>query len=241
MIQAQLFITCLGDLFFEDTLRHMVELLAKVGVEAILPEPQACCGQPLLNNGFVREARGVAANWLRTFGRCEHPIICPSASCVDTVRHHFEGLFPVGSAEHALAAQISPRVFEFTEFLVRKLGITDVGAYFPHKVTYHASCHYLRALGLSGEAKTLLRGVRGLEFVPMEGEERCCGFGGAFAVTYPHVSRPLVEAKVRNIVASGAEAVVICEPGCLMNIAGGLRRAESPIRAMHIIDILASE
>ncbi len=121
------------------------------------------------------------------------------------------------------------------------LKVTDVGAAYPHRVTYHASCHYLREMGLRSEAKTLLNAVRGLEFVPLQEEETCCGFGGAFSVTYPAVSQAMMEHKVEDITASGAACVVSCEPGCLMNIAGGLRVAGSSVRALHIIDLLAGE
>jgi L-lactate dehydrogenase complex protein LldE len=119
------------------------------------------------------------------------------------------------------------------------LHVTDVGATYPHKVTYHATCHYLREMGLKKEAKTLLNEIKGLEFVPLEEEETCCGFGGSFSVTFPEVSRSMMEHKVDHILASGADTVVMCEPGCLMNIAGGLQKAGSNIRAMHIIDLLA--
>ncbi|MCX8023616.1 MAG: (Fe-S)-binding protein [Thermanaerothrix sp.] len=136
--------------------------------------------------------------------------------------------------------EVAQRTFEFTEFLVRVLRVTDIGASFPHRVTYHASCHGLREMGLKTEAKELLSHVRGLELVPLNEEDVCCGFGGAFSVTYPVVSRAMMENKVRNIIESGADTVVITEPGCLMNIAGGLRKVGSKIRAVHIIDILAS-
>jgi L-lactate dehydrogenase complex protein LldE len=135
---------------------------------------------------------------------------------------------------------ISSRIFEFTEYLVHVLKVTDVGAAYPHKVTYHATCHYLREMGLKSEAKSLLKAVKGLEFVPLQEEETCCGFGGAFTVTYPEVSRMMMENKVKDILASGADTVVMCEPGCLMNIAGGLHKAGSRVRAMHIVDLLVS-
>jgi len=155
------------------------------------------------------------------------------------VRHHYPSLFKPGTAEHTLALDIASRIFEFTEYLVNILRITDVGAVYPHKVTYHASCHYLREMGLKTEAKSLLNAVKGLELIPLQEEETCCGFGGAFTVTFPEVSRSMMEYKVRDVLASGADTVVTCEPGCLMNIAGGLHKVGSNIRAMHIIDLLA--
>jgi L-lactate dehydrogenase complex protein LldE len=156
------------------------------------------------------------------------------------VKHHYPSLFKPGTSEHTLAVDIASRTFEFTEYLVNVLNVTDVGAVYPHKVTYHASCHYLREMGLKTEAKSLLNSVNGLELVPLKEEDTCCGFGGAFTVTFPEVSRSMMENKVRDIVASGADTVVTCEPGCLMNVAGGLHKAGSNIRAMHIIDLLAN-
>ena len=240
MPKAQLFITCLGDQFYTHTLQNMTRLLERLGVELSFPPEQTCCGQPLYNNGFEDQARAIALNFLRAFSHSDAPIVGPSGSCVSMVKHHYASLFKEGTPEHSLAADIASRTFEFSEYLVNVLKITDVGAVYPHKVTYHASCHYLRELGLKTEAKALLSSVKGLELIPLREEETCCGFGGAFTVTYPDVSRSMMENKVGDIVASGADTVVMCEPGCLMNVAGGLHKAGSTIRAMHIIDLLAS-
>ena len=177
---------------------------------------------------------------MRAFAKSDAPIIGPSGSCVSMVKHHYPSLFNEGTSEHALAVDIASRIYEFTEYLVSVLKITDVGAVYPHKVTYHASCHYLREMGLKTEAKTLLNNVKDLELIQLNEEETCCGFGGAFTVTYPEVSRSMMENKVKNIIASGADTVVTCEPGCLMNVAGGLHKTGSKIRAMHIIDLLSS-
>lgn len=241
MPQAQLFITCLGDQFYTSTLQNMTHLLERLGVELAFPHEQTCCGQPLFNNGFEDKTRAVALNFMRAFAKSDAPIIGPSGSCVSMVKHHYPELFPIGTPEYALASDIAARTFEFTEYLVNVLKITDVGAVYSHKVTYHASCHYLREMGLKTEARTLLNAIKGLEFVPLNEEETCCGFGGAFTVTYPEVSRSMMENKVKNIIASGADTVVMCEPGCLMNVAGGLHKAGSDIRAMHIIDLLVSK
>jgi L-lactate dehydrogenase complex protein LldE len=156
------------------------------------------------------------------------------------VRHHYPELFPEGSSEHQLAVDLASRTYEFTEFLINQLKVTNVGARFPHKVTYHASCHMLRGLGIQQEPKSLMTAVRDLEFVPLVDEEICCGFGGVFSVIYPEVSRAMMSQKIEKIIASGADTVIACDAGCLMNIAGGLRKAGSSIKAMHIIDILAS-
>jgi L-lactate dehydrogenase complex protein LldE len=150
-------------------------------------------------------------------------------------------LFPPATPERQLAEEVAARTFEFTQFLVRELKVTDVGACFPHKVTYHASCHLLRGLGIRNEPKTLLRNVEGLELVPLPGEETCCGFGGVFSVIYPEVSKAMMEAKLRAIEESGAEVVVACDAGCLMNIAGGLERTRSRVKAIHLIEVLTAE
>jgi L-lactate dehydrogenase complex protein LldE len=239
-ITAQLFITCLAEQFFPGVLKKMVGLLEELDVRVAFPEGQTCCGQPFFNSGYQEQARGLAEKWLEVFGRTEGYIVSPSGSCVDMVRHHYLTLFPPGSRERRLAEEVGARTFEFTQFLTQVLKVADVGASFPHKVTYHASCHLLRGLGVREEPKALLRHVRGLTLVPLGSEETCCGFGGSFSVIYPEVSRAMMEAKVRSIVESGAEVVVACDAGCLMNIAGGLRKAGSPVRAMHLIEVLAA-
>jgi L-lactate dehydrogenase complex protein LldE len=157
------------------------------------------------------------------------------------VRHHLPELFPEGAPEHARVNELAARTFELSEYLVRVLGVTDVGARFPHKVTYHASCHQLRGLGLREESKALLAAVGGIELVPLPEEDVCCGFGGAFSVVFPEVSRAMVASKIANIAASGAEAVVAADAGCLMNIGGALRKVGSPVRAMHLVEVLAAQ
>jgi L-lactate dehydrogenase complex protein LldE len=239
-IKAQLFITCLAEQFFPDVLKRMVGLLERLGVQVEFPEEQTCCGQPFFNSGYRTQARDLAVKWLKVFGRTDGFIVSPSGSCVDTVRHHFPELFPPGSAEHRQAVDVAARTFEFTQFLVQQLQVTDVGARFPRKVTYHASCHLLRGLAARDEPKALLRAVQGLELVPLPGEETCCGFGGSFSVIYPEVSKAMMEAKVRAIESTGADVVAVGDAGCIMNIAGGLRQAGSPIRAMHLIEILTA-
>ncbi len=240
-MKVQLFITCLNEHFFPGVLEKMVTLLERVGVEPVFPPEQTCCGQPFFNSGFQNDARKIAAGWLQTFGRSDLPVVSPSGSCVDMVHHHYPELFPAGTPEHELAVDLAGRTYEFTQFLVNVLQVTDLGACFPHKVTYHASCHLLRGLGAKDEPKELLRHVKGLELVPLADEQVCCGFGGVFSVVYPPVSQAMMESKLRNIQASGAEALVACDAGCLMNIAGGLRQAGSPVKALHIIDVLASQ
>lgn len=240
-ITAQLFITCLAEQFFPGVLKRMVGLLERLGVQVAFPEEQTCCGQPFFNSGYQTQARELARKWLAVFGKTDGFIVSPSGSCVDMVRHHFPHLFPPGTPEHRLAEEAATRTFEFTEFLVQQLKVTDVGARFPHTVTYHASCHLLRGLGVREEPKALLQKVQDLKLVPLSTEETCCGFGGTFSVIYPEVSKAMMEAKVKSIQDSGAEVVVACDAGCLMNIAGGLRQANSPIKALHLIEVLTAD
>jgi L-lactate dehydrogenase complex protein LldE len=240
-MKVQLFITCLGENFFSHALRDMVTVLERLGMQVEMPEGQACCGQPLYNSGFQSQTVAPARNWLKVFAPTDGYIVAPSGSCAEFARHRYPQLFAPGTWEHDAALETAGRTFEFTEFLTRVLGVTDVGARFPHKVTYHASCHILRGLGLRDEPKQLLAAVRGLEFVPLTNEETCCGFGGIFSVVYPEVSHAMMAEKVRNVEASGAVAVVVSEPGCLMNVAGGLRKAGSTMRALHIAEVLAAE
>ncbi|MBI4787053.1 MAG: (Fe-S)-binding protein [Chloroflexi bacterium] len=239
-MKVQLFVTCLGENFYSNVLQDMVAVLERLGVQCEFPESQTCCGQPFYNSGFQSQTVGLARNWLRAFGRTEGYIVAPSGSCVDFVRHRFPEIFRPGTREHAQAKETAARTFEFGEFLTRVLHVTDVGARFPHKVTFHASCHTLRNLGLREEPKQLLRAVEGLELVALNEEETCCGFGGVFSVVYPEVSRAMMEAKVSNIEASGAEYVVVGEPGCLMNIAGGLVKVGARVKPVHLIQILAA-
>ena len=163
MPKAQLFLTCLGDQFYTSTLQNMTRILERLGVDVIFPPEQTCCGQPLHNNGFIEKTRPVAWTFLDAFGKSDAPILAPSGSCVSMVKHHYSSLFPPGTPEHRLAAEISSRIFEFTEYLVHVLKVTDVGAVYPHKVTYNATCHYLRELGFKKEAKILLNEVFFLE------------------------------------------------------------------------------
>jgi L-lactate dehydrogenase complex protein LldE len=236
----QLFATCLGEAFYPNILKDCVALFDRLDIEVVFPEGQCCCGQPLFNSGFHNDARAVARNFLKAFPSEPRDLVSPSGSCVDMVRHHMPGLFAPDTPEHDRAADLASRTHELSEYLVRIRNIADVGARFPHKVAYHASCHLLRGLGLRSEARTLLSAVRDIELVPLDGDEECCGFGGAFSVIYPDVSRAMVELKVQAITRSGAEVVVTGDGGCLMNIAGALRTMGSPVRALHLVEVLAS-
>ena len=239
-VKVQLFITCLGENFYSNVLKDMVKVLERLGVQCEFPEGQTCCGQPFYNGGFQSQTVGLARNWLRAFGKTGGYIVAPSGSCAEFARHRYPEMFEPGTQEHAMAVETASRTFEFTEFLTHVLHVTDVGARFPHKVTYHASCHTLRGIGLREEPKQLLLAVKDLELIALNEEETCCGFGGVFSVIYPEVSRAMMQAKVKNIEASGAEYVIVGEPGCLMNIAGGLAKIDARVKPLHLIQILAA-
>jgi L-lactate dehydrogenase complex protein LldE len=240
-VKVQLYITCLGENFFPNVLKDMVRVLERLGVACEFPEGQTCCGQPFYNSGFQGQTVDLARNWLRAFGRTEGYIVAPSGSCAEFTRHRYPEMFPKGTPEHELAEETAARTFEFSEFLTHMLKVTDVGARFPHKVTYHPACHLLRSMGLREEPKQLLQAVKDLDLVPLAEEENCCGFGGIFSVIYPEVSRAMMESKVKHIQASGAVYVVVGEPGCLMNIAGGLQKVQASVKPVHLIEILAAE
>jgi L-lactate dehydrogenase complex protein LldE len=241
METVQLFTTCMGENLLPHVLKKMVLLLERFGVRCELPEAQTCCGQPFYNSGFHAEGRQMALRWMKAFADTGGYIVAPSGSCVEFVKHRYPGMFPAGSAEHEQAVQIAGRVLEFSQFLVNVLKVTDVGASFPHRVVSHYPCHLTRGLGVRSEPLALLRAVRGLELIELNEADTCCGFGGIFSVVYPEVSKSMMETKVKNIIAGNAEVVVVSEPGCLVNIRGGLIKVDSRVRAMHLIEILAEE
>ena len=236
---ATLFIQCLVDTIYPEVGEAMVEILRRQGVTLNCPTDQTCCGQPAFNSGYRQEARAAARHFIGVFENAEL-IVCPSGSCVNMVRHHYPQLF---QAEHRWlqrAQALAARTYEFTEYLVDVLGVEDVGARYLGRVTYHDSCHLLRGIGVKEQPRALLRQVKGAEFVEMERSDQCCGFGGAFSVKYADISTAMVSEKVKFIVESGADTVVGCDMGCLMNIEGMLSRMGSTVKVMHIAQILNS-
>jgi L-lactate dehydrogenase complex protein LldE len=215
----------------------MAAVLERLGFRLHCPKDQTCCGQPAFNAGYRSVARDAARRFIKVF-EGEGPVVCPSGSCVNMVRHHFPSLFPDGSSWRDRAERMAVRVFELSEFLVDVAGVTDVGGRLSARVTYHESCHLLRGLGVSEQPRKLLRAVRDLELVEMFNPDRCCGFGGGFSVKYPDISTAMVDDKVNNIVASGAEVVVGCDMGCLLNIEGRVSRRGADVRVMHIAELL---
>ncbi|MEN8245043.1 MAG: (Fe-S)-binding protein, partial [Thermodesulfobacteriota bacterium] len=232
-----LFIQCIVDSVFPKVGQSMVRVLDRLGVSMDYPEDQTCCGQPAFNSGYRGEARAAAKRFIEIFEDAE-TIVCPSGSCVDMVRNHYDDLFENDSKWLERARLVGERTFEFSEFLVDVLKIEDVGASFAERVTYHDSCHLMRGIGVSRQPRKLIANVKGIDFVEMHDSDRCCGFGGAFSFKYPDISTAMLEDKVRNIEASGAQAVVGCDMGCLMNIQGMLNRKNINIKTMHIAELL---
>jgi len=233
-----LFIQCLVDAVWPHVGDAMVRVLERLGLELDCPTDQTCCGQPAFNSGFRQEARVAARRFIDIFENSQ-TIVSPSGSCVHMVRHHYAELFKDEPEWRGRAERIAARTYEFTEFLVDVLKVEDVGAIYPGRVTYHDSCHLLRGIRVQEQPRKLLRRVAGAEFVEMKNSDYCCGFGGAFAVKYPEISAAMVNDKVDHIVAAGADTVVGCDMGCLLNIAGAVSRRGLPIKTMHIAQILA--
>jgi L-lactate dehydrogenase complex protein LldE len=236
--RVTLFIQCLVDALYPEVGESMVRVLQKLGASLSYPTDQTCCGQPAFNAGFRREARVAARRFIEIFEGADL-IVSPSGSCVSMVRNHYPELFATEPDLQRRARAVAKKTYEFTEFLVDVLGIEDVGSGFTGKVTYHDSCHLLRGLRVSAQPRRLLNRIPGVELVEMTDPDYCCGFGGTFSITYPDISGAMLEDKIRNIVASGAEAVVGCDMGCLMNIEGMLSRKGLSIKALHIAQILA--
>ena len=234
-----LFIQCLVDTIYPEVGEAMVQVLQDLGASLNCPTDQTCCGQPAFNAGYRSQARAVAQHFIEVFENSEI-IVCPSGSCVNMVRHHYAELFRDDPQWLQRAQKLSACAFEFTEYLVDVLGLDDLGAAYSAKVTYHDSCHLLRGIGVREQPRRLLRNVAGVELIEMNDSDRCCGFGGSFSVKYPHISTAMVAEKADNIINSGADTVVGCDMGCLMNIQGMLSRMGSSIEVKHIAQLLAS-
>jgi L-lactate dehydrogenase complex protein LldE len=226
------------DAFAPEVAQAAVAVLRRLGITAVYPVGQTCCGQPAFNAGYRTAARVAARRFIEVF-EPHGPIVCPSGSCVAMVRHHYAPLFEKDPKWHTRARKVASRTYEFTEYLVDVLGVDAVGAAFNGRLTYHDSCHLLNALGIAEQPRRLIENVAGADFVEMADSDHCCGFGGSFSVKYPDISAALLEDKVKNIAASGAQVVVGGDMGCLLNIEGMLHRKKIPVRVMHIAQLLA--
>ena len=245
-MKVALFATCLVDTMVPQVARATAVLLERLGHEVVVPPDQACCGQMHVNTGYRREAVPIVANHVRAFTGAlssgVEAIVAPSGSCVASI-HHQQAAVARRAGEHALAdeaAALADRTYELSQFLVDVLGVTDVGAYYPHRVTYHPTCHSLRLLRVGDRPQQLLRAVRGLDLVELPAADQCCGFGGTFAVKNADTSTAMLTDKMANVLSTHAEVCTAGDASCLMHIGGGLSRLRSGTRTVHLAEILAS-
>ena len=237
--RVSIFVTCLVDQLFPKVGLAMADVLERIGYSVDFREDQTCCGQPAFNSGYRDEARSVARHFLDVFAGAEY-VVVPSGSCTSMISHHFAGLFPDEPQRLEAALALSPRVWEFSRFLLDVAGVEDVGARFEQTVTYHDSCHALRELKIKSGPRRLLSHVRGLELREMDAAEECCGFGGTFSVKFAEVSGGMARTKIDSILRTGASTVVSIDSSCLMQLQGALARGGHPVRTLHLAEVLAS-
>lgn len=237
-MNIQLFIPCFVDQLYPQSAFNMVTVLEKAGCDVSYNPKQTCCGQPAFNAGFWDEARSVCTKFLKDFSGAEY-IVAPSASCVGFVRNYYEKLFEDSAYQNEVKI-ISENIFEFSEFLVNKLGQTKFGAELNGKATYHDSCAGLRECKIKNEPRKLLQNVKGLELIEMEDVETCCGFGGTFSVKFEPISIAMAEQKVEHALATGATYLISTDLSCLMHLQGYIDSKEYDLKTMHLADVLAS-
>jgi L-lactate dehydrogenase complex protein LldE len=235
-MRIALFITCVNDLVFPGTGRAVVTILERLGHTVEFPADQTCCGQMHANSGYREEALPLVRGFARTFEPYE-AIVAPSGSCVAMVRDAYPRLVPDDEAVAAVAS----RTYELSELLVDVLGVTDVGAAFPHRVTYHPTCHGLRLLRLGDKPQRLLAQVRGIDLVPLPEADQCCGFGGTFALKNAGVSGAMLADKCAAAASTGAEYLAAADNSCLAHIGGGLSRGDTGVHSIHYAEILAAQ
>ena len=224
-MKLSLMITCLGDCLRPGAGKAVVRILRQLGHKIDFPQDQTCCGQPMFNSGYTELAKEQAKHTIRVFAG-EDPVVVPSGSCAAMVKVEYPHILEEDNKWHARALDLARRTFEFSDFLVNQLKVTDVGAKYSGKVAYHYACH-LRMLQQTTEVERLIRGVQGATYVPIPRQDQCCGFGGSFAVRYPQVSGNMVDDKMRCILATEADCLVSTDAGCLMNIGGRMRVASA--------------
>jgi L-lactate dehydrogenase complex protein LldE len=239
--RVALLVTCLADTLFPEVGKACVTVLERLGVEVEFPAAQTCCGQAHVNTGYQRDALPLVRGFVDTFERYD-AVVAPSGSCVGSVRHQ-HGIVARRFGDEALAVRaeaLAARTFELSEYLVDELGVTDVGASYPHTVTYHPTCHSLRMLGVGDKPLALLREVHGLQLLELPAAEECCGFGGTFAVKNADTSTAMLADKMSAVLTTGAEVCAASDSSCLMHIGGGLSRLKTGVRTVHLAEILAS-
>ncbi|AWH01102.1 (Fe-S)-binding protein [Rhodococcus ruber] len=242
-MRIALFATCLGDTMFPGAVSATALLLARLGHDVVFPDGQTCCGQMHVNTGYQPDALPLVENYADAFGdNGIDAVVAPSGSCVGSVRHQHE-IVAGRYGSPALCSrvdEVKAKTYELSEFLVDVLGVTDVGAYFPHRVTYHPTCHSLRMLRVGDKPLQLLRAVREIDLVELPEADSCCGFGGTFALKNAETSTAMLADKLCNITATGAEYCSAGDSSCLMHIGGGLSRLRTGTRTIHLAEILAS-
>ncbi len=245
-MQIALFVTCLGDVLFPDVGKATVTVLERLGHQVVFPPAQTCCAQMHTNTGYQHQAVALVRHHVEVFEQAiadgVEAIVAPSGSCVGSVRHQ-HAMVARRAGDEALAARaeaVADRTYELSEMLVDVLGVTDVGASFPHRVTYHPTCHSLRMLGVGDKPLALLRSVRGIDLVELPAADQCCGFGGTFSVKNADTSTAMLADKMSAVLATDAEIVTAGDSSCLMHIGGGLSRLRTGVRPMHLAEILAS-
>lgn len=236
--KVTLFVQCLVDGLYPEVGEAVVRIFERLGLPVACPADQTCCGQPALTAGYRPKARAAAERFIRIFEPAE-AVVCPSGSCVHMVRRHYSSLFDDDDVWRGRAEALAAKTFELTEFLVDVLDVVDLGARFEGRITVHDSCQALRGIGIREQPRRLIDGIAGARLVEMRDPDRCCGFGGAFAVKYADISAAMVDDKAEAVIASGADVVTGVDVGCLMNIEGRLRRRGSPVRVLHIAQLLA--
>ena len=232
-------VTCLADVFYPEVAEKIVRLLRGLGVTVQFPAGQTCCGLPLFNSGYHAGAAAVARRTIALFGDAEQ-VVVPSGSCAWMVKHEYPGLM-TDPADRTAAERLAGRTHELSQFLVKRLGRRRFRSAVGGRLTYHDSCHLLRGLHESESPRALLRELAGSQFVELPGSDECCGFGGSFSVRLPEVSTAILDKKLASVEATGADAVVACDAGCLMQMRGGLSRRGSRVRALHLAEVLAPE
>ena len=238
MTTVQLFITCLVDSFYPQTGEAIVSILRRLGLSVDFPRDQTCCGQPPFNAGLRVEARPIVEHTIRVFEKTGGDIIVPSGSCAHMIKHGYPELFQDDPVWLPRARALGERVYEFTEYLVDRLEVTDLGAHWDGTLTYHPSCHTLRGMKIDRQPRLLLENVSGAQIVELPHAEECCGFGGIFSLEHPELSAEWLKRKIRNLEVIHAPTLVVTEAGCLMHIAGGLHRQKKKSRVVHIAEIL---
>ena len=238
MTTVQLFITCLVDSFYPQTGLAIVSILRRLGLNVEFPRDQTCCGQPTFNAGLWTEARPIVEHTIRVFEKTEGDILVPSGSCAHMIKHGYLELFQNDPAWLPRAQAIGNRVYEFTEYLVDRLSVTDLGARCDGTLTYHPSCHTLRGMHIDRQPRALLANVRGARLVDLPEADSCCGFGGVFSVEHPELSGEWLKRKIDNLEKTQSPTLVVTEAGCLMHLAGGLHRQKKKQKVIHIAEIL---